>query len=130
MNLKTKQGRKAAIEEIETSFITSLREIGVELSDNVYCAVYTKAIQIALKATGERKDNGFKTAFASEILLYKNEGMALGSSGAITPENKEAYWRTIHAASILKNWEKVCESVNQHCQRYSDLVNEIQKQNP
>lgn len=130
MNLKTEQGRKQAIEEIENSFINSLREIGVELSNEVYCAVYTKAIQIALKATGERKNNGFKTAFASEILLYKNQGMAFGSSGALTPKNKEAYWRTIHAASILKNWEKVCEAVNEHCQRYSELVNQINKQNP
>lgn len=129
MNLKTEQGRKSAIEEIETSFIQSIREIGVELSEDVYCATYTQAIQIALKATGERKDNGFKTAFASEILLYKDKGMDFGSSGAITPENKEAYWRTIHAASILKNWDKVCEAVNEHCKRYSDLVNEIQKQN-
>lgn len=120
MNLKTEQGRKSAIEEIETSFINSLREIGVELSEEVSCEVLERSIDLY-----------HLDLSASQITIWVRHRKELnfGSTGSFTPENKEAYWRTIHAASILKNWDKVCEAVNEHCKRYSDLVNEIQKQN-
>lgn len=124
MNLKTEQGRKAAIEEIETSFIQSLREIGVELSDEATADI--NDVNVEIYSNNE--------IFSIVIINAKRAGrdnlINLASSGSFSPENKSGYWRTIHAASILKNWEKVCKSVNQHCQRYSDLVNEINKQNP
>ena len=123
MNLKTEQGRKSAIEEIETSFIKSLREIGVELSETARCEVSENTIGLF-----SDKD------WFIEVTLRKkrNEQNTInyGNTGSFTPKDQRAYWRTIHAASILKNWDKVCEAVNEHCKRYSDLVNEIKKQNP
>jgi hypothetical protein len=123
MNLKTEQGRKSAIEEIEQSFIKSLREIGVELSDEACCEVRGLSIELSYDKSGW-----------FEVLIRTNRGefntINFGSTGSFTPENKEAYWRTIHAASILKNWDKVCQSVNEHCKKYSYLVEQIKKQNP
>ena len=125
MNLKTEQGRKSAIEEIETSFIKSLREIGVELSDEAYCDL----TELSLSVHQSKQSTDAIYIRSIHTLRQKNQ-INFGTSGAFTPENKEAYWRTIHAASILKNWDKVCEAVNEHCKRYSDLVEEIKKQNP
>ena len=139
MNLKTEQGRKSAIEEIETSFIQSLREIGVDLSDEAVINVRESMITLGIKAIGSEKERGILIAFASEVDLYaiqkkeftkRQNQISFVSSGSFDNTQREGYWRTIHAASILKNWEKVCESVNQHCQRYSDLVKEINKLNP
>lgn len=124
MNLKTEQGRKQAIEEIETSFIKSLREIGVELSDETYCDLSELSLSVY---HSKQSTNGIYIK-SIHTLNQKNQ-INFGTSGTFTPENKEAYWRIIHAASILKNWEKVCEAVNEHCKRYSDLVEEIKKQN-
>jgi hypothetical protein len=127
-NLTTEQGRKSAIEQIEQSFIKSLREIGVELSEEVICIINETSIYLSIKSYGERRKKGYKTAFSAEVILHIDKVISYGSSGSLTPENKESYWRTIHAASILKNWDKVCEQVNIHCKRYSELVEEIKKQ--
>ena len=124
-DLKTKQGRKSAIEEIEKEFIKSLREIGVELSDEATCDIMSNCIDLCYKNLGMSQ----VTIWAKKENYIKN-AINFGSSGSFYPENKESFWRTIHAASILKNWEKVCESVNKHCKKYSELVEEIKKQNP
>ena len=119
-DLKTEQGRKSAIEEIEQSFIKSLRKIGVELSDYVCVQMSNHGVYI------QSNPSSFL-----EVTIYINEcRINFGSSGSFTPGNKEAYWRTIHAASVLKNWDKVCEAVNEHCKMYSELVEEINKQSP
>jgi hypothetical protein len=124
-NLTTEQGRKSAIEEIEQSFINSLREIGVELSDKATCDIMSNCIDLCHQNLGMSQ----VTIWVKKENYVKN-AINFGSSGSFTPENKESFWRTIHAASILKNWEKVCESVNEHCKLYSELANEIMKQNP
>lgn len=139
MNLKTEQGRKKAIEEIETSFINSLREIGVELSEDVVCRINSACATIGIKPLNNPTKNYPKMVFASEVEIdAKQKDDMFGArpnkinfcaSGSFDNTQRESYWRTIHAASILKNWEKVCEAVNEHCKRYSDLVNEIKKQN-
>lgn len=122
MNLKTEQGRKQAIEEIETSFIQSLREIGVELSETARCEVRENTI-------GLFYDKDWFVEVALRKKRNEQNTINYGSTGSFTPKDQREYWRTIHAASILKNWDKVCEAVNEHCKRYSDLVEEIQKQN-
>jgi hypothetical protein len=123
-NLKTEQGRKSAIEEIEKGFIKSLRQIGVELSNEVTVDINDVVVEVY-------HDNA---SFSVVIINAKRAGrensINLASSSSFAPENKEPYWRTIHAASILKNWDKVCESVNHHCKLYSELVEEIKNQNP
>jgi molybdopterin converting factor small subunit len=138
-DLNTEQGRKAAIEEIEQSFIKSLREIGGELSEDTVVNVRESMITIGLKAIGTESERGMMVAFASEVDLYaKKQGIlgerknqiSFGSIGSFDNTQREAYWRTIHAASILKNWGKVCETVNEHCKRYSELEEEINKQSP
>jgi hypothetical protein len=124
--LKTEQGRKSAIEEIEQSFIKSLREIGVELSEGATCDMLCSSCI----------DLYHYDLSMSQVTIWAKHKtnpitkINFGSSGSFTPEETALYWRTIHAASILKNWGKVCEAVNHHCKLYSELVEEIMKQNP
>jgi hypothetical protein len=125
-NLTTEQGRKSAIEQIEKEFINSLRDIGVELSEEVSCEICSNCVDLCHSDSGMSQITIWSLKSENTI---KNK-ITFGSSGSFAPENKEPYWRTIHAASILKNWDKVCESVNEHCKRYSELVEEIKKQNP
>ncbi len=55
----------------------------------------------------------------------KENEINFGSSGSFNPSERESYWRTIHAASVLKNWAIVSEIVNIHCKMYSDLSKKI-----
>lgn len=122
MSLTTEQGRKKAIEAIEQSFIQSLRDIGVELSDTAYCNLNDFITYVYCS-----KESNFGVNI---MVRPSGNTISYSASFGFTPNDKEQYWITIHAASILKNWDKVCETVNEHCKRYSELVNEIQKQNP
>lgn len=138
-NLKTKGGRIDAIQNIENSFIASLRKNNFDVATDAVCRIGNSSIALGIESQGDDKTNGFKTAFASEIDLYaanpdktfgrKENEINFGSSGCFTPNVRESYWRTIHAASILKNWDKACELINEHCKMYSDLVKEIHNQN-
>ncbi len=133
-NLTTKEGRIAEIEKIENSFLITLKGNGFDVSPDAVCRINKSSIVLGIAATGDYMDKGFKMAFASDIQLYasepdnifgrkKNE-INFGSSGGFTPEVKESYWRTIHAASLLKNWDMACEIINAHCKMYADLEKE------
>ena len=122
-DLKTEQGRKSAIEEIEQSFINSLREIQVELSDEVSVDINDVVVEIY------HANTSYSVVTINAKKTERKNLMNLSSSNSFNPENTHSYWRTIHAASILKNWEKVCEAVNEHCKLYSELAEEIYRQN-
>jgi hypothetical protein len=113
------------VKKIEDSFLSELRINLFELAPNAVCRISEGNIELGISG----KDN--KMAFASSIELYgvdrffnRGNAMNFGSSGNFTPEVKESYWRTIHAASLLKNWDKACEIINNHCKMYSDLQKE------
>lgn len=125
LDLTKEEDRIKAIEEVNNSFISQLKDNGVELSNDVVCDVGRGSVIIGIKNTDVRSKR--RIEIASEIEIYSDEsrmgnGLSAGSSGAFNPTNKASYWRTIHAASILTNWGFVCEVVNTHCKMYSDLV--------
>lgn len=136
-NLKTKEDRQEAIKQIENSFLITMKGNGIELSDDAVCRINQSSIELGISAIGEYAKKGYQMAFASAIELYaksyddelgfgRNENeINFGSSGSFNPSKRESYWRTIHAASVLKNWQVVSEIVNTHCKMYSDLSNKI-----
>lgn len=138
-DLTTKEGRVAALKAIEESFLISLRGNGFDVCPDAICRINKNSIELGIAATGSYMDKGFKMAFASDIQLYaaepdgifgrKHNEINFASSGSFNLSVSESYWRTIHAASILKNWEMACEIVNTHCKMYSDLEKEIYKIN-
>jgi hypothetical protein len=140
-DLKTKEGRLEAIRQIEEGFLTALRKNGVELSDEAVCRVSLDTIELGISATGKDAEKGYMMAFASAIKLYPinyleghrigrgENKMNFGVTSAFSPSDRECYWRTIHAASVLKNWEIVSEIVNKYVKMYHDLVKKIAEEN-
>lgn len=130
-DLTTKEGRMAAITAIEKSFLEALRRNLFDVAKDAVCRVEKHMIELGIQS--EKK--GWKLAFASEISLYAADADAMfgrkeneinfGSSGSFTPEQRESYWRTVHAASIIKNWKVATEIINEHCKAYADLEKEI-----
>ena len=134
-DLKTQEGRTAELKAIEDSFLISLRGNSFDVCPDAVCKVTRNSIELGIAATGSYMGKGFKMAFASDIQLYaaepdsifgrKENEINFGSSGSFSPEREESYWRTVHAASILKNWILACDIVNTHCKMYADLEKEI-----
>jgi len=127
-DLTTKEGRIKALNIIEMDCIKRLRQAGVETSPfvkiriNDYCAVISICI--------DKIDSGEITIYNSlpSILNNKKEStINFGTSGEFNPTNLFSYWRTIHAASILKNWETACKIVNESCQKFINLEKEIEQ---
>jgi hypothetical protein len=119
-------------------FLTTLKFNGFDVAPDAVCRISRTSIDLGIAATGAYMDKGFKMAFASDIQLYASEPdnilgrkenkINFGSSGCFTPVVKESYWRTIHAASILKNWSIASDIVNTHCKMYADLEKECSEQ--
>jgi hypothetical protein len=133
-HLQTKEGRAAALQAIEDNFIAELRKAGVELADNAVAMMDYYHATIGLKCNLIR---GLKVQFLSDIDFYgknpmyaksKNE-ISFGSTGSFTPSDQACYYRAIHAASILKNWDKACEILEKHLQMRRDLIEQIKKDN-
>lgn len=132
-NLKTKEDRQEAIKQIENSFLITMKGNGIELSDDAVCRINQSSIELGISAIGKYAEKGCQMVFASDIELYaksyddelgfgrKENEINFGSSGSFNPSEMESYWKTIHAASVLKNWQVVSEIVNTHCKMYSDL---------
>lgn len=136
-NLKTKEDRQEAIKQIENSFLITMKGNGIELSDDAVCRINQSSIELGISAISKYAEKGYQMVFASDIELYaksyddelgfgrKENEINFGSSGSFNPSEMESYWRTIHAASVLKNWQVVSEIVNTHCKMYSDLSKKI-----
>jgi hypothetical protein len=136
-NLKTKEDRQEAIKQIENSFIKAMKENNIELSDDAVCRINSNSIVLGISAVDKYGEKNYQIAFASDIELYainyddelglgiKENKINIGSYGSFTPKDRESYWRIIHAASILKNWDIVSEIVNTYCKMYSDLCKKI-----
>lgn len=135
-NLKTQEDRQEAIKQIEKSFLTTMKSNRLELSDEAVCRITQNSIELGICAIGKYAEIGYQMAFASPIELYaksydelgferKENEINFGSSGCFNPSERESYWRTIHAASVLKNWDIVSEIVNNHCKMYCDLSKKI-----
>jgi hypothetical protein len=132
--MKTKEQRQQAVKQIEDSFLIAMKGNGIELSDDAVCRIGRCVIVLGISAIGKYAEKGFQMAFASDVTLYAcdesdfgggENKINFGCSGSFTPNERESYWRTIHAASILKNWKTVSEIVNTHCKMYSDLCERI-----
>jgi hypothetical protein len=129
------EARRAILTEMKNSLIKELTAIGVELSEKAVCDICANYVEIGIKTESKSEKRAFTMDFGSAVQFYakkeddeiwssRNNEINFGSSGVFTPENTASYWRTIHAASILKNWDKACEIVNKYCDMYANLVNQ------
>jgi hypothetical protein len=133
-DLTTEQGRKEAEKEIENSFLNSLRTYGFQIADDSVCVLDKNKIELGIEST---KKDGWRIDNQSSIDLYaerkgkdvvymeRENSINFGTSGNFTANDKACYWRTIHAAEILKQWEFACKLINQHCKAYAKLEKQI-----
>lgn len=129
---KQKEEIKLKMQAIEESCLEQLKESCIELAHDVSCEVRSRYVEIGLK---NQSEDGYKFSWGSEIKIYsiqndrlfgygKNE-INFGTTGVFSPDNRESYWRTIYAASVVKNWDVVCKIVNEHCDMYDELTGKI-----
>lgn len=114
---KAKQFYSELVEDCKKSFTKAgvfLHNPGIRIDDS--------SIEISVV------DNDGKSLFASDIQIYAKGGLFdrvneinFGSSGSFTPETESSYWRTIHAATVLQNWETVCNIVNEYCVKHKEF---------
>ena len=127
LNNRKMKNFKILVNQNNKLFLNSLRNNGFELAPNTYANVSESYIEIGLY----KPDVKDERLFASEISIYiksapwnKGEEMEInfGSSGSFSPENKASYWRTIHASSFLKNWDKFKEVCELYANKYEKLA--------
>ena len=92
-------------------------------SDEILVIVYDNSVRLGI----EVEKNSTSFSFASDVLFSIQRTSIIGhweaeisvsSSGAFSPKNKSSYWRTIHAAIILQNWDAMNEIFSRYCKRY------------
>jgi hypothetical protein len=77
-----------------------------------------RSLEIGLR-NKDPKNQGWKFTFVSTFTWYIGEGINAGSSGIFNPSNADSYWHTIHAASILKNYDKLHKIAEKYCNVYN-----------
>lgn len=132
-NLQTKEGRIEATEKINSDCLSELKSIGIELCEDAMIQVSENTATLSVKEIDPKSPYFGWAAFASEISIYIRSGffdngipeINFGSSGSFDPSNKSSYWRTIHAASLLKNWDNSIPVIKKYCDQYKNLSEEI-----
>lgn len=132
------ENRIKAINSLNIDCLFALKDSGMELSEDTLVEVGGTSIEISVRETDPEDARYNKPAFASEVRIYpKDKGitrssineLSVGSCGSFTPKYRPAYWRIIHAAEVLKNWDAACKVVNTYCKKYDALAKEINAQN-
>ena len=127
-----KENRVKALDAINDNCIKKLKEAGVELHKNASCSVSDQSVEIGIK---KPKDKFI--SISSMINFYpkyyplgneKECKINFGTSGSFTCKDEIPYWRTVTAASILKNWKKSCQVIEKCCKDYRELIKEMEAQ--
>lgn len=108
---------------IQEEFLNEFKSLGMMLSKDMVVMIHGNNVTVGLQIEPNR------IAFGSDIVIYSRETGFLkrenkinfGSSGSFNPDDQVPYWRTIHAAEFIKNWDKVCEVVNKYCKKVGDI---------
>ena len=124
------KGQKAVI-ELQNNFIAELQALNLGFNESLSCRIKSSRL-IELGVLDKEQSEGVYMShlWASDINLYaeRKTGLGLGqdrsinfgSSGQFTPENEACYWRTIHAAIILLNWDTIMALVEKYCTLYTE----------
>jgi hypothetical protein len=126
-DLTNSDQRKMYKRELENSLITDLKK-KLNMSDNAICLIHRTSLIICTNIKDDKRID-----FGSEVNLYRrNDDDTLyqkeesridyGSSGSFSPSNKASYWRTIHAAEILKEWDYFIEVSDKYFHKIDELM--------
>jgi hypothetical protein len=135
-NLKTEEGRIKAIEKIQISYIEDLIKNNFDFHKFTICEMYDDRFIFGIKYFNKEDENKTIRGLSSIIQVYlkTNNEINLGNkdilmnfsiSCSFNPLSKENYWKVIHAATILKNWEKFIEITNKYHKKHLELLDKI-----
>ena len=130
-NLKLVKDRLETLTELTNNCLNDLREIGLELCPTARVIINVTNIAITDGNSNSSSFSDITLHSSNNSFISKNNKNTInfGSSGEFSPKDDNPFWRTIHAASILKNWEATCKIVNEYCQKYNELVVAIEEAN-
>ena len=126
--------------QLESECLNEFINSGLEICPFAVLRLSERNVEIGIIENDKSTSYYGHMAFASNIDITAREEenvlfgtrenqINFGSSGSFTPSCKESYWRTIHAATIIKNWDKACKIVNEYCAKYKDFCNRVQAAN-
>jgi hypothetical protein len=119
-NLKTAKGREEAIRKIENEYIDELRNNGFELHQYLTCYMFTDRIAFGVK---NKVINVYLRTNNKLDIVDAEINISTGSLINLTDEPN--YWKIMHAATILKNWDKFLEITNKYHKQYLELLDKI-----
>ena len=132
MDYTKKKHRQAALDNLEMAFMTEMENTISGFHRRCIAKIHRNRIDIAIQ---DEKGNEL---FASDVSLYpettstffpQEKGINFGSSGAFDPKHEAPYWRTIHAAIILQNWDIAMGIVETYCMKMEELMEEFKQAN-
>lgn len=103
------------MKKFERDFILDLKknefDIAQDAMVNMYITSHNCCMTLGILESNNEDSYFGHMAFGSDITITKDNlnnklEINFGSTGSFTPNKKASYYRTIHAATILKNWEK------------------------
>ena len=119
-----------SLEKLKSDLLAELKKANVELAPNVGVDIYNDRIH--LYPVDENGESIFgsvititATQFDSLLKTIRKPKISFGTTGSFNPESIGDYWRSIHAASILKNWDVVVEIVNLFCNEYLIILDSV-----
>ena len=129
-NLKLVKDRIEALKELTNNCRNDLKKIGLELCPTARIIINVNNIAIS-NGTPDSSFSDITLHFSNDSIISKNNKNTInfGYSGQFSPKDIGPFWKTIHAASILKNWDATCKIVNEYCQKYNELVVAIEEAN-
>ena len=134
-DLTTKTGREKAFRQLEALLIDTLISAGVRMNKNTWITLSGSQMDIYLINKDKESKYYRKPVFASDINIHLNKHfsgkesfkISFGTSGSFSPEDEAPFWRTIHAANILNNWDNVCKISKEYFDKYTELETLIVK---
>lgn len=118
------------LEKLKSDLLAELKKANVELAPNVGVDIYNDRIHLYNVDENGKSIFGSvititATQFDSLLKFIRKPKISFGTTGSFNPESIGDYWRTIQAASILKNWDVVVEIVNLFCNEYLKILDSV-----
>jgi hypothetical protein len=143
LDLTTVAGRIDTMQLLNKTARFEFMSHGIELNKETLFRIGENYIEISIKETNSESSYFGMSAFGSEITISRSQSIndkiekkdsfkydiSYGSSGNFDPSKKDiGYLKTIHAASLIKNWDTVIQLMNAWCDCYIGIIKMLPKQ--
>lgn len=118
--------RKQALRQLHLDFFKELQETNLGFHPELRGIINDTSILLGI-VNEEDFDDLHWMEFGSGIQIYvkvqdivrnRPAKISVSGSGAFTPNIAPSYWKTIHAAIILQNWDLIQGICSKYCARY------------